>query len=510
MTAAIVFEKVAWAYLAPLIALAVGALAIVSWSSFAGRARRDVGRYLLLLSAAVAAASTVFLWTDLDRYSGTRQVLGSALVVDRLFLFSAALVCASVFLCAVGAGAFLRREGVAAPEAWALLAMSGIGGVVMAGAGDLLVMFVALETLSLGAYVLAGYDRRRLASLEAGLKYFFLGAVASAFFLYGVALLYGATGTTDLTLVRASLEADPGMRSGMTVVGSVLVLIGLAFKVAAVPFHLWAPDVYRGAPTPFVGYLASGVKVAAFAATLRVFSLSLAPTDDWRAFVYALAVASLLVGSMGAVVQTDVRRVLAYSSVSHAGFMLVGVHAASQRGFEAVLVYLAAYSAMVIGAFTILSVHRSEDGVGPTLAEMKNFQRTHPALGFALMVLLFAQAGMPFTSGFVAKFSVVVAAAETEEWFLATVAMLSAVVAAYAYLRILVAMYFAHDDEAAERDGRSRSEAPSRVAKFRGVGLVAGLCAALTLFIGFAPGPVQDLAARAAQLVGPVAVNGDR
>ncbi len=274
------------------------------------------------------------------------------------------VICAAVILTALIADDYLRREGLDGPELSILVLLSASGGVIMASANDLIVMFLGLEILSIAVYVLAAMHRKRLSSQEAGVKYFVLGAFSSAFLLYGIAFVYGGTGSTNLVRIVDYFSTSVVASNGLILAGLALMLVGFGFKVAAAPFHWWTPDVYQGAPSPVVAFMASAVKAAGFAGLLRVFYLGFDSwQDDWKPIVFALAALTLLVGSILAVVQTNVKRMLAYSSISHAGFMLVGVQVATGLGVAAVLFYLAAYTFMVAGSFAVVTlVGRAGDG----------------------------------------------------------------------------------------------------------------------------------------------------
>ena len=344
-----------------------------------------------------------------------------------------------------------------------LLLMSAAGGVLLASAEDLIIPFLGLEILSIAAYVMAALHLRRLDSQEAGFKYFLLGALASALLLYGIALVYGATGFTALRQIATAGENSAGLspatHSSLILVGMALLLVGFAFKVSAVPFHMWTPDVYGGAPTPVVAFMASGIKVAGFAGLVRVFWIGFGPyLADWRPLIGGLAILTLVLGSVLALVQTNVKRMLAYSSIAHAGFILVAVHAASSPtgsgvlGGEAFLFYLLAYTIMVTGTFGVVTV---VGGVGDNnhhLDDYRGLSRRQPLLAVMMSVLLFAQAGVPFTSGFFAKFRVIAAAASEESYVLAAIAMLAAVVAAVLYLRIVVSMFLIEEPEGGETE----------------------------------------------------------
>jgi NADH-quinone oxidoreductase subunit N len=336
-------------------------------------------------------------------------------------------------------------------------------------------------------------DRRRAESQEAGLKYFVLGAFSSAFFLYGIAFVYGATGSVNFLAISDFLADTYLVQNGLLLVGFALLLVGLGFKVAAVPFHTWTPDVYEGAPTPVVAFMASGVKAAGFAALIRVFVLTFGPfRGDWQPIIYALAVATLLVGALLAIVQTDVKRMLAYSSINHAGFMLVGVQAASDRGISAVAFYLAAYTFLVAGSFAVVTVVGRTGDRRHSITEYRGLSRNRPLLAGVFTFLLLAQAGVPFTSGFFAKFEIIGAAADARSFVLALIAMISAVIAAYLYLRLVVIMGMQPE---AEASAVGADEEPIEVPW--ATGLAIGAAAVVTLVVGVFPSILLDWADQA-------------
>jgi NADH-quinone oxidoreductase subunit N len=369
---------------------------------------------------------------------------------------------------------------------------------------DLIVLFLGLETLSIALYVMAAMHLRRIQSQEAGIKYFVLGAFSSAFFLYGIAMVYGATGTTNLVKIdeflsgnvllpiKSDLLSGATLNSPLLLLGLALMLVGLGFKVAAVPFHFWSPDVYDGAPTPVTAYMASGVKAAGFAALVRVYLLGFSThTSDWRPLVVGLAVASLVVGSTLAIVQTNVKRTLAYSSIAHAGFILMALSVATPKGVQAVVFYLAAYLFMVAGSFGVVTlVARRGDG-HTSLRDFRGLGRTNPQLALVFTVFLLAQAGVPLTTGFVAKFYAVVAAVSERSYWLAAVAMVSSVVAAFLYLRIIIVMYLSEDEPSTVPVAVSE-----RIAIPFGAGLALAICAFVTVGFGIFPGSLTDAAAK--------------
>ena len=480
-----------WAGLLPVLVPAAGALVLLMVRSLVpDRFLPAVLDAVWTFALAVAAlVSVVVLW---QRDTEVRA-FGDQLVMDGIALFVAAVVLGSLALVAPTLPRYCQRVGVDSAELCVLVLLAASGAVVMAGAGDLIVLFLGLETMSIAAYVMAALNLRRLESLEAGLKYFVLGAFSTAFLLYGIALVYGAVGTTSLDGIARYLETFIVLRDGMLLAGLAMLLVGLGFKVAAVPFHAWAPDVYVGAPTPVTAFMASAVKAAGFAALIRVFVEALGMrADDWQPAVFALACATLVLGSVLAAVQSDAKRILAYSSISHAGFILVGVQSASDSGVAAVLFYLAAYAVIAVGSFTVVAVLSGERDDRTGLDTLADLGARRPALALGLTILLLAQAGVPFTSGFVAKFSVIAAAVQSRSYWLAVVAMVSAVVAAFAYLRVVVAMYFGDAGDEASAD------APPEPAIGLGAGAVIVVAVIVTVAAGVVPGLLESLSSTAA------------
>ena len=477
-----------WGAEAPLLVLVGGALVLMLISSFV-RSRRTTLPYTVLtcLIAIGSIAAVVPLWREVqDPDRGPFSTLGGAVGVDGFSLFMTVVIAVAVVLSALLTDDYLRREGLEGAEPYVLLLLSAAGGVIMAQANDLIVLFLGLEILSLAVYVLAAMHRRRVTSQEAGIKYFVLGAFSSAFFLYGIALVYGGTGTTNLIEILELFSATVLTDDGLVLAGLALMLVGLGFKVAAVPFHFWTPDVYQGSPSPMVAWMASGVKVAGFAGLIRVFALAFdAYAVDWQPMLYALAVLTLLTGSVLAVVQTNVKRMMAYSSINHAGFVLVGVQVATDQGVEAALFYLATYTFLIAGTFGVVTlVGRRGDG-HHHLDDYRGLGRHRPGLALLLTVFLFAQAGVPLTSGFFAKFYVIAAAVDGGSTSLAVIAMLSSVISAFLYLRITVSLYMSDDDEA---------PAAPRLTIPVGAGIALGLCVLVTLVVGVWPGSIAEVA----------------
>jgi len=477
-----------WA-IAPIMALAGAGVVVVLIRALLRR-RGPVTRICFgfsLLGLLVAAGLLVRQW-NLVRDDGALTSVAGMVRVDPFAVFLGIVVVAATMAGLLLSCAYLDREGLEAPEYFALILLSASGMLMMTTANDLIVVFLSLEVLSIPLYVLAAFDRRRLRSQEAGLKYFVLGAFSSAVFLYGIALTYGATGTTSLTGIASFLSANTLFEQGTLLVGLGLLLVGLGFKVAAVPFHMWTPDVYQGAPTPVTAFMAAATKAAAFGAILRVVTTAFPQyRDDWRPIIWVLAALSMLVGAIAALVQNDIKRTLAYSSIAHAGYILMGVYAATSRGREAALLYLLVYAFMAIGAFAVVMIAApSADDAEHSYDGYRGLAVRRPILGGLLIFFVLAQAGVPLTSGFVGKleiFSAVAQAGETRDYVLLVIGVLSAVIAFAFYLRIAYTLITAPDDDAALETAYT---VPRRVDGWSAIVLFGA--AALTLVIGLAPG----------------------
>jgi NADH-quinone oxidoreductase subunit N len=485
--------EIDWFSIAPELALFSAAVLIVLVRSLARRTPRVFEASLAIAGVGVvtAAVFTGVLWHLVER-DGPYQAIAGMVAVDGFSVFVRAVVLLCLALALLISIGYLRREQLEAPEYVALMVLSATGMSVMATANDLIAIFLGLEILSIALYVLSAFDRRRLTSQEAGLKYFLLGAFSSAVFLYGVALTYGATGTTSLTGIARFLAGTTLFDNGVLLVGLALLLVGLGFKVAAAPFHMWTPDVYQGAPTPVTAFMGGATKAAAFGAILRVFvgTFDLYRVD-WRPAVFGLAVISMVVGAVAAVVQTDVKRMLAYSSIAHAGYVLIGVQAATDRGTSAALFYLLVYALMIIGAFAVVTVVARKGDERHSLDDYRGLARTSPVLAGLLTLFLLAQAGVPLTGGFVAKLGVFTAAVDAGQYALALIGMLVAVVSAFVYLRIVLAMYAPEGDVAAE--GAPRVDTATGVALFlAALGIIA---------LGVIPGLALDFARDATLLL---------
>ena len=379
-------------------------------------------------------------------------------------------------------------------EFYALVLFTVTGMMLMAGAADLIMIFLALETFSIALYVLVGFRQRSHEGQESAMKYFLLGAFSSAFFLLGIALAYGAVGSTNLyptsqgvANISSFLRSNSAGGVDLLVLGAGLLCVGLGFKVAAVPFHMWTPDAYQGAPSPVTGFMAAGSKLAGFAALLRLLDVVLYPLRwDWRPLILGIAVATMVVGSVAAVVQEDVKRMLAYSSIAHAGFVLTGVVATSDRGVSGALFYLATYGVTVLGAFAVVTVLAGREEKKVRLSDYRGLFFEHPLLAGALTLFLLSLAGVPLTSGFVGKLLVFGAAIEAGYAWLVVVGVLASAVAAFFYLRVMVVMYMQESEE------EPLAVAPGGL----GRGVVA-LTAGATIFFGLFWSPLIDAAENA-------------
>ncbi|WP_419923873.1 NADH-quinone oxidoreductase subunit N [Candidatus Poriferisocius sp.] len=473
-----------WLALTPHLVMAGAAVLLLTIVSVAGRLLPAWFASAWTVAAGLAVfATAVPVWLQVDE-KGASLAVAEAISVDKFSVFVIVLLAGTVVLTTLVAEGFLHREHLDGPAFYVLLMLSAAGGMTMASANNLIVLFLGLEILSLAVYVLVAMHLRRNESQEAGIKYFVLGAFASAFLLYGIALVYGATGSLNLADIGEFLAGNQLTDDGLLLAGLAMLLVGFGFKVAAVPFHAWTPDVYQGAPSPVVSYMAAGVKAAGFAALTRVFVAGFGEVaDDWQPVLFGLAIASLAVGSLMAIVQTDVKRILAYSSISHAGFILVGVQAASHDGVASVLFYLAAYAAMAIGSFAVVTVVSGPGDEGTGIDNLRGLAARRPLLAAAFTVLLLSQAGIPFTIGFWAKFEVISAAVDARSFWLAVIAMLAAVVAAFLYLRIVVAMFLDAPDP----------DAP-RLHIPRGPALAITIVVIFTLAFGIYPEPLLNLA----------------
>jgi NADH-quinone oxidoreductase subunit N len=423
-----------------------------------------------------AAAASVQLWD----WDGGATVLSGAVATDRFAVVARLILLAVALLGLLYGHHYFQRSGELRPELYALVLFATAGMTLITASADLITMFIALEILSLALYVLTG-SSSRLGAVEGAMKYFLLGAFSSAFFLYGIAMAYGATGSTKLSAVSKALAGQTG-ELALALTAVVLLVVGFGFKVSAVPFHMWTPDVYQGAPTAVTAFMSAGTKVAAFAALMRVLNVAFQPlTWDWEPVLWVLAAVSVIVGSVLAIAQTDIKRMLAYSSIAHAGFVLIGMTAGGRTGMAAGLFYLIAYAAMILGAFGVVMLVSSRGEEATSLASYAGLYRRSPLLAGLLSLFLLSMAGIPPTAGFIAKVGVFGAAIGAGNWGLALIGVLASVVAAFFYIRVMVLMYMHEPTVDHEPD---RSPMP----------LVAiAVPAVVTLVLGILPGLVTGI-----------------
>jgi len=490
--------------LAPILIVLVAAIVSVLVEALVPQAYRRVLQLVITFAALIGA----FVFVIIDR--GTAEVVAmGSVVIDGPTLFMqgsilvlaaiAALVMAERQVDPAGDGFAPRasalpgsddeqaftRLGWLQTEVWSLFLFSVAGMLLFPASGDLLMMFIALEVLSLPLYIMAGLARRRrLLSQEASLKYFVLGAFSSAFFLYGTALLYGFAGTVDLGGIATALTTSAA-GNGLVIAGVALLAVGLLFKIGAAPFHQWTPDVYQGSPTSITGFMAACTKVAAFGALMRVMYVALGGIRwDWRPMMYVIAALTMIVGTLFALTQTDIKRMLAYSSIAQAGFMLIGVVATSAAGLSGTMVYLLAYGIATIGAFAIVTLVRDSTGEATHLSQWAGLGKRSPWVASAFALFLLAFAGIPLTSGFTGKFAVFSAGIAGGATPIVIIGVVASAVAAFFYVRVIVLMFF---NEPQAEGG------PSVVVPSLFTNSAIFVTVALTLVIGLAPQWVLNL-----------------
>ncbi|MGE0456051.1 MAG: NADH-quinone oxidoreductase subunit N [Vicinamibacteria bacterium] len=467
----------------PALVVAITGVVVLLAQAFAAKGSRAPSVPLSLAGLALALYSTASTWSG----PGRGSVLGGSVAADDFALLGHAVILSVGLLVVLLSQGYLRALGQERGEYYALVLFSVVGMLGLVSALELISLFVALEIMSVALYALAGLRRDRPESQESAIKYFVTGAFASAFFLYGVAILYGVSGSTSLAQIGTAVAERSAGSGPLVVLGAGLLLVGFGFKVAAVPFHMWAPDVYEGAPTTVTAFMAAGVKVAAFAALLRVFAGALASAgNDWQPAVAVLAALTMIVGNLGALAQSSIKRMLAYSSIAHAGYLMTGLVAQPVQAGESVLFYLVGYAAVNLGTFGAIAALSRRDAEPLTLADFAGLGERRPVLAAALTVFLISLTGVPVSAGFVGKFYLFSAAVRAGYAGLAVVGVLMSVVSAYYYLRVVVAMYM----EEAQADDRW-SPLPAAAV------LALAVCVAVVLALGVYPGPVL-MAARLA------------
>lgn len=421
----------------PELIMGIGAMLLLMLGVFQGD--KSYGQ-MANLSVLLLIVTAFVMFTQVG---GERQLtFGAMFVTDAFAVFAKTLVFVGSGAAILMSSAYLKQMNIAKFEYPILILLATLGMMIMISANNLMSLYVGLELQSLSLYVLAAMNRDRLRSTEAGLKYFVLGALSSGMLLYGVSLVYGFAGTTDFELLAETAKAADEPQIGI-IVGMVFLMAGLAFKVSAVPFHMWTPDVYEGSPTPVTAFFAAAPKVAALALFVRVMVTGFpSMTAEWQQVVVFISIASMLVGAFVAIVQTNIKRLMAYSSIGHIGYALVGLAAGTQAGVEALLIYIAIYVTMTLGTFAAILTMRRPEGMVEDISDLSGLSQTNLPLAIALAIFMFSLAGIPLLAGFWGKWYVFLAAVEAGLIPLAVIGVLTSVVGAFYYLRIIKVMFF--------------------------------------------------------------------
>lgn len=436
------FESAMLAPALPEIALAAAIMSLMMVGVFSP-AKGALGRVSGLSVATLVVVGALIVITGTE----ARTALNNLFLVDSFTFFMKLLVIVAAVLTLLMSDKYIRREGMGRFEYPILICFAVLGMLMMISANDLISLYIGLELQSLALYVVAAFQRDQLHSTEAGLKYFVLGALSSGLLLYGCSLIYGYTGSTSFDEIAATLGMTQEPAVGL-VLGLVFVTAGLAFKVSAVPFHMWTPDVYEGAPTAVTAFFAVAPKIAAMALFLKVM---LGPfgsmIGEWQQLIWIVSVASMILGAFAAIAQTNIKRLMAYSSIGHVGYALMGLVAGSEEGAGAVMLYMAIYLVMNVGTFACILSMKVRDRMVENISDLAGLSKTRPGMALALMLFMFSMAGIPPLAGFFGKFFVFAAAIQAELYYLALVGALSSVVSAFYYLRIIKVMYFDEGEE---------------------------------------------------------------
>jgi len=429
----------------PEIWLAFAAMALLMVGVFSGN---QSTRFLIWLSVLTLA---IAFFLVLVGPPDTAVTFSGMFLVDRFAVFTKSLVLIASALALIMSLGYLRSEKMERFEYPVLLVLATLGMLMMISANDLIALYLGLELQGLALYVVAAFRRDSLRSSEAGLKYFVLGALSSGMLLYGCSLIYGFTGSTSFATIQAGLAGGEGSSIGL-IVGLVFLIAGLAFKVSAVPFHMWTPDVYEGAPTPITAFFAVAPKIAAMALFVRVMAGPfLELTADWQQVIFVISVGSMLLGAFAAIWQENIKRLMAYSSIGHMGYGLIGLATGTADGVRGVLVYLSIYLAMNVGAFTVILSMRRDGEMVERIEDLAGLSRTNPLMALAMGIFMFSLAGVPPLAGFFAKFYIFMAAINNGLYTLAVIGVVASVVGAYYYVRIVKIMYFDDPAEPFER-----------------------------------------------------------
>jgi NADH-quinone oxidoreductase subunit N len=468
-------------YILPELVLTAGALVVLVADVLLPRGSRT----LVWITMGVLGATLLALLP----FASTRvEVANGLLAIDPFALFFKIVFLLAAGLTVLMSVRYLEVEGASPGEYYFLILCSTLGMLIMASGIDLITSFIGLETMAVSFYILAGFIKPNQRSNEAAVKYFLLGAFSLGVLLYGMSLLYGISGTTQLRVMATAFaghERDP-----LLILAVILVVAGLGFKIAAVPFHMWAPDVYEGAPTPVTAFLSVGSKAASFAMLLRIFLEGVpSMSPDWRLLFEVLAILTMTVGNLAALTQSNIKRMLAYSSIAHAGYLLIGLVAGTGRGVAAMMIYLLVYSFMQMGAFAVVVMLRRRDVVGEDLKDFSGLSARSPFAAFAMLIFMLSLGGIPPTAGFMGKFWLFSAAIESGYYWLAVIGVVNSAISLYYYLRLVVFMYLRK-----ETTGSEPELSPA-------LGFSLGAAVAATILLGLYPRPVFEWAEASARVV---------
>src|SRR5499427_688669 len=470
-------------YILPELVITTGALVVLIADVLPPRERRAALAWITLAVIGATLAS-------LAPFTSTHvEVARGLLAVDRFALFFKIVFLIAAAITVLMSTRYLAVEGASPGEYYFLILCATLGMMVMAGGIDLISIFIGLETMAVSFYILAGFIKPSERSNEAAVKYFLLGAFSLGILLYGMSLMYGLSGTTNLRVMATSFDAVA--RDPRLVLAVILVVAGVGFKIAAVPFHMWAPDVYEGAPTPITAFLSVGSKAASFAMLIRIFFEGLpSMSADWRLLFWVLSIVTMTVGNVAAVTQSNVKRMLAYSSIAHAGYILMGIVAGTTRGITAMLVYLMIYAFMQLGAFAVIALLRRVDVQGDEMKDFSGLAFRNPFAAFALLIFMLSLGGIPPTAGFMGKFWLFSAAIDSHYYGLAVIGVLNSAISLYYYVRIVVFMYLKKDTI-----GSEPVASPA-------LAVILGLAVAATLLLGVYPRLLFEAADASARTLG--------
>ena len=472
-------------YLLPELVLTGGALLLLIADVLLPKRSGNALAWITLIVLAATMGSLVpFVRTHVEIAHGL-------LAVDRFALFFKIVFLLSAGITVLMSIRYLEIEGATPGEYYFLILCATLGMMIMAGGIDLITIFIGLETMAVSFYILAGFIKPNQRSNEAAVKYFLLGAFSLGILLYGMSLMYGLSGTTNLRVMAPAFFGPETRQDPRLILAVMLVVAGVGFKIAAVPFHMWAPDVYEGAPTPVTAFLSVGSKAASFAMILRIFVEGLpAMTHDWQILFEALAIVTMTVGNLAALTQSNLKRMLAYSSIAHAGYVLIGLVAGTPRGISAMLIYLFIYSFMQLGAFAVIVLMRRRDVVGDELKDFSGLAFRHPYAAFAMLLFMLSLGGIPPTAGFMGKFWLFSAAIDAHYYWLALIGVLNSAVSLYYYIRLVVFMYVKKDAA-----GSEPSSTPA-------LSLALAVAVVATIYVGVYPRLLFEIAEASARTLG--------